>query len=85
MEPATSPSSDHTGWDSTLSRMIGRLSLHSASQWQSGGGRDLSAGHVTELEQSSMWVDEGQETMSPLVGEPDESAFQMSDAAGKNR
>uniref|UniRef100_A0A673B5W7 ALMS motif domain-containing protein n=2 Tax=Sphaeramia orbicularis TaxID=375764 RepID=A0A673B5W7_9TELE len=82
--PTLPLSSDHGGWDSTLSHMIGRLSHHSASQWLSSGGRDLFTGHMMELEQSSMWLVEGQEErMRPLVGEPDESAVQMSGSAGE--
>lgn len=68
-----SVSLDQGGWDSTLSRMIRRLSHQSSSQhWLS----DFYAGPLMSrmaLEQSSGWLDEGQgeSQMRPLVGEPD--------------
>ncbi|XP_040902301.1 centrosomal protein of 295 kDa isoform X1 [Toxotes jaculatrix] len=70
-----SVSLDQGGWDSTLSRMIGRLSHLSSSHWLS-GGQDFYAGQLmgqTALEQATTWLDEGQEEspMRPLVGELD--------------
>ncbi|XP_026047326.1 uncharacterized protein LOC113035808 isoform X1 [Astatotilapia calliptera] len=75
------------GWDSTLSRMIGRLSHQSSSHWLS-GGRDLYAGHMMgrmETQQSTSWLDEApdESQMRPLVGELDESAEQHSGSSGK--
>nr|XP_033486685.1 uncharacterized protein cep295 isoform X2 [Epinephelus lanceolatus] len=80
--PPVSVSSDQGGWDSTLSRMIGRLSHQSSFHWLS-GGQDFYAGQLmgqTSSEQSTTWLDEGPEEsrMRPLVGELDESAGQHS-------
>lgn len=85
--PLASVSTDQGGWDSTLSRMIGRLSHPSSSHWLS-GGQDFYAGQLIaqmEAEQSSAWLDEGAETswMRPLVGELDETAGQQSGSSGK--
>lgn len=82
-----SPSVGQDGWDSTLSRMIGRLSHQSSSHWLS-GGRDLYAGHMMgrmETQQSTSWLDEApdESQMRPLVGELDESAEQHSGSSGK--
>lgn len=68
-----SVSLDQGGWDSTLSRMIGRLSHQSSSHWLS----DFYAGPLMSrmtLEQSSTWLDEGrgESQMRPLVGELDD-------------
>ncbi|XP_033953526.1 uncharacterized protein [Pseudochaenichthys georgianus] len=73
-----STSFDHGGWDSTLSRMIGRLSHQSSSHWLS-GVQNVYAGQLmgrVPLEQSAAWSEEGLEGsgMRPLVGELDESA-----------
>ncbi|XP_069389921.1 centrosomal protein of 295 kDa isoform X2 [Paralichthys olivaceus] len=61
------------GWDSTLSRMIGRLSYRSSSNCQS-GWQDASQlmGQMVP-EQSTTWLEEVQEEsqMRPLAGEPD--------------
>ncbi|XP_023266066.1 centrosomal protein of 295 kDa-like [Seriola lalandi dorsalis] len=70
-----SVSMDQGGWDSTLSRMIGRLSHQSSSNWLS-GGQDFYAGQLMgqmALEPSTTWLDDGQEEslMRPLVGELD--------------
>ncbi|XP_078103166.1 centrosomal protein 295 isoform X1 [Sander vitreus] len=73
-----SMSFEQGGWDSTLSRMIGRLSHQSSSHWLS-GGQDFYAGQLMgqmPLEQSTTWLDESR--MRPLVGELDESAGQHS-------
>ncbi|TDH15402.1 hypothetical protein EPR50_G00030590 [Perca flavescens] len=73
-----SVSFDQGGWDSTLSRMIGRLSHQSSSHWLS-GGQDFYAGQLMgqmPLERSTTWLDESR--MRPLVGELDESAGQHS-------
>nr|XP_020479192.1 centrosomal protein of 295 kDa isoform X2 [Monopterus albus] len=64
------------GWDSTLSRMIGRLSHQSSSHWLS-GGQEFYTGQLlgqTALERSSTWMEGGQEDdqMRPLVGELDD-------------
>ncbi|CAI5692647.1 unnamed protein product [Oreochromis niloticus] len=82
-----SPSVGQDGWDSTLSRMIGRLSHQSSSHWLS-GGRDFYAGHMMgrmETQQSTLWLDEApdESQMRPLVGELDESAEQHSGSSGK--
>lgn len=80
--PPASLSLGQGGWDSTLSRMIGRLSHHrSSSHWLT-GGQDFHAsqliGQVTS--EPTTWLDEAQEgsRMNPLVGELDESAGQHS-------
>ncbi|KAK2913060.1 hypothetical protein Q8A73_007173 [Channa argus] len=67
-----SVSLDQGGWDSTLSRMIGRLSHMSGSQLLS-RGQDFYASQLV-LEQSSTWLVEGQgeSRMRPLVGELDD-------------
>lgn len=84
--PPVSVSLDHGGWDSTLSRMIGRLSHQSSSHWLS-GGQDFYAGQLMGQvsERSTTWLDEGPEEsrMRPLVGELDESAGQQSGSSGK--
>ncbi|XP_035536030.1 centrosomal protein of 295 kDa [Morone saxatilis] len=82
-----SVSLDQAGWDSTLSRMIGRLSHQSSSHWLS-GGRDFYAGQLMAQmasEQSTTWLEEGPEgsRMRPLVGELDESAGQHSGSSGE--
>ncbi|KAM6931874.1 uncharacterized protein cep295 isoform 2-T2 [Lycodopsis pacificus] len=81
-DPPVSVSFDHGGWDSTLSRMIGRLSHQSSSHWLS-GGQDFYAGQLTgrmASEQSTTWLDGGPEEsrMRPLVVELDESTGQHS-------
>ncbi|XP_071215951.1 uncharacterized protein [Salvelinus alpinus] len=71
-----STSLDH-GWDSTLSRMIGGPSNQSTSVSQLIGRM--------RLDQSSQWLDEGQDEswiMGPQVGELDESASQWSGSSG---
>ncbi|GAA6223572.1 centrosomal protein of 295 kDa [Lates japonicus] len=70
-----SVSSDQRGWDSTLSRMIDRLSHQSSSYWLS-GGQDFYAAQLMgqmAVEQSTTWLNESQEEsrMRPLVGELD--------------
>lgn len=80
---------DQSGWDSTLNRMIGRLTHQSSSHWLS-GGQDFYAGQVMgqiPSEQSTTWMDAGLEEsqMRPLVGELDESAGQHSGSSGKIR
>ncbi|XP_041661097.1 centrosomal protein of 295 kDa [Cheilinus undulatus] len=87
--PLVSLSLDQGGWDSTLMRMIGRLSHPSSSHWLS-GGQDFYAGHLIgemSSERSTTWLDEGQEEtlMRPLVGELDESAGQNSGSSGERR
>lgn len=75
---------DLSGWDSTLSRMIGRLSHQSGSHWLS-GGQDFYAGQLTGQmvsETSNTWLDAAAEDMRPLVGELDESAAQHSGSSG---
>ncbi|XP_026185651.1 centrosomal protein of 295 kDa isoform X1 [Mastacembelus armatus] len=74
--PPVSESLEEGGWDSTLSRMIGRLSHQSSSHWLS-GGQDFYAGQLMgqmALEQSTTWLEEDQEEnqMRPLVGEMDD-------------
>uniref|UniRef100_A0A671ULE2 ALMS motif domain-containing protein n=1 Tax=Sparus aurata TaxID=8175 RepID=A0A671ULE2_SPAAU len=76
--PVPPVSLDQGGWDSTLSRMIGRLSHQSSSHWLS-GGQDFYAGQLIGQmvsERSTSWFDgEPEESrMRPLVGELDESA-----------
>ncbi|KAK2846576.1 hypothetical protein Q5P01_009575 [Channa striata] len=67
-----SVSLDQGGWDSTLNRMIGRLSHMSGSHWLS-HRQDFYAGQLV-VEQSRTWLVEGQEEsqMIPLVGELDD-------------
>ncbi|XP_051254471.1 uncharacterized protein cep295 isoform X8 [Dicentrarchus labrax] len=82
-----SVSLDQGGWDSTLSRMIGRLSHQSSSHWLS-GGHDFYAGQLVAQmasEPSTTWLEEGPEgsRMRPLVGELDESAGQHSGSSGE--
>ncbi|XP_034460933.1 centrosomal protein of 295 kDa isoform X4 [Hippoglossus hippoglossus] len=61
------------GWDSTVSRMIGRLSHRSSSNGQSGWQDASQLMGPMVAEQSTTWLDEVQEEsqMRPLVGEPD--------------
>ncbi|XP_062275908.1 centrosomal protein of 295 kDa [Scomber scombrus] len=85
--PLASVSTHQGGWDSTLSRMIGQLSMASSSHWLS-GGQDFYAGQLLsqmDVEQSTTWVDEGQEesNMRQLVGELDETAGQQSASSGE--
>lgn len=85
--PVPPVSLDQGGWDSTLSRMIGRLSHQSSSHWLS-GGQDFYAGQLMGQmvsERSTSWFDgEPEESrMRPLVGELDESAGQHSGSSGK--
>ncbi|XP_034556597.1 centrosomal protein of 295 kDa isoform X2 [Notolabrus celidotus] len=85
--PVLSVSLDQGGWDSTLMRMIGRLSFQSSSHWLS-GGQDFYAGQLIggiTPEQSTTWLDGGLEEsrMRPLVGELDESAGQHSGSSGE--
>lgn len=85
--PVPPVSLDQGGWDSTLSRMIGRLSHQSSSHWLS-GGQDFYAGQLIGQmvsERSTSWFDgEPEESrMRPLVGELDESAGQHSGSSGK--
>ncbi|XP_065816078.1 centrosomal protein of 295 kDa [Labrus bergylta] len=84
---SVSVSMDQGGWDSTLMRMIGRLSHQSSSHWLS-GGQDFYAGQlIGEMpsEQATTWLDEGGEEtlMRPLVGELDESVGQHSGSSGE--
>ena len=62
------------GWDSTLSRMIGRLSHQSGSNGQSGWQDASQLMGPMMAAQSTTWLDEVQEEsqMRPLVGEPDD-------------
>ncbi|XP_029923683.1 centrosomal protein of 295 kDa isoform X3 [Myripristis murdjan] len=84
---SVSVSTSQGAWDSTLSRMIGRLSLPLPSHWLS-GGQDFYASQLIgqmDLEQSSAWLDGGQEEsqMRLLAGELDESAGQRSGSSGE--
>ncbi|XP_047450066.1 centrosomal protein of 295 kDa isoform X3 [Mugil cephalus] len=75
---------DPSGWDSTLSRMIGRLSLQSGSHWLS----DFYAGQLTgpvASEPSTTWLEEEESGMRPLVGEMDESAAHHSVRSSADR
>lgn len=83
--PPVSLSFDQAGWDSTLSRMIGRLSHLSGSRWPS-PGQDFDAGQLMGwMTSESSWLDGSPEEsrMRPLVGEPDETADQHSGSSGK--
>ncbi|XP_027135702.1 centrosomal protein of 295 kDa isoform X2 [Larimichthys crocea] len=71
---------DQGGWDSTLSRMIGRLSHQSSPHWLS-GGHDFYAGQMVS-ERSATWLDE-ESRMRPLVGELDESTGHHSGSSGE--
>ena len=73
-------------WDSTLSRMIDRLSHQPCSLWSS-GGRDFYSSQLMGrlgLEQSSVSFDEAQEEsrMRPLIGQLDESGVQRPGSSG---
>lgn len=76
---------DHSGWDSTLTRMIGRLSHQPGSEQLTGcqgpGELQVPSGHVTT------WLDGGQQEsqMRPLVEELDESAGQQLESSGTNK
>ncbi|CAL8351527.1 unnamed protein product [Lota lota] len=76
-------------WDSTLSRMIDRLSHQPSSLWSS-GGRDFYSSQLMGrlgLEQTSVSLDEGQEEsrMRPLIGQLDESGVQRPGSSGTER
>ncbi|XP_037828945.1 centrosomal protein of 295 kDa isoform X3 [Kryptolebias marmoratus] len=80
------PSFDQGGWDSTLSRMIGRLSHQSGSLWLS-PGQDFYAGQLMgRVASESSWLDGSPEEsqMRPLIGELDESADQHSGSSGES-
>uniref|UniRef100_A0A1A7YQM1 Uncharacterized protein n=1 Tax=Iconisemion striatum TaxID=60296 RepID=A0A1A7YQM1_9TELE len=79
---SASPSFDRGGWDSTLSRMIGRLSHLSSSHWMS-PGEDFTAGQQMGqmLAESSLLLEESQ--MRPLAEELDESADQHNRNSGE--
>ncbi|XP_035477657.2 uncharacterized protein cep295 isoform X2 [Scophthalmus maximus] len=70
-----SVSSDHGGWDSTLSRLMGRISHQPSSDLLSGGRDCCESGLMGQIlpEELTTWLDEGQEgsRMRPLVGESD--------------
>ncbi|XP_038140781.1 uncharacterized protein cep295 isoform X3 [Cyprinodon tularosa] len=69
--PRPGPPSDPSAWDSTLNRMIGRLTQQSGSHWLS-PGQDVCAGHQSS---EPLWLDEFQESpMRALVRELDYSA-----------
>uniref|UniRef100_A0A1A8JVF2 Uncharacterized protein n=1 Tax=Nothobranchius kuhntae TaxID=321403 RepID=A0A1A8JVF2_NOTKU len=73
---SASPSFDRGGWDSTLSRMIGRLSNLPSSHWLS-PGHDFTAGQLTgQMLAESSSLEESR--MRPLAEELDESADQHS-------
>lgn len=79
-------SPDQSSWDSTLNRMIGRLTRQSGSHWLS-GGQDFYAGQLVGQMlsgQSTIWSDEGPEEsrMRPLVAELDETAGRHSGSSG---
>ncbi|XP_074534904.1 uncharacterized protein cep295 isoform X2 [Halichoeres trimaculatus] len=81
--PAVSVSFDQGGWDSTLTRMIGRLSHASSSHWLS-GGRDFYAGQlIGEMPSGLSYAGLEESQMRPLVGELDESAGQNSGSSGE--
>lgn len=68
------PLTGQGGWDSALSRMIGRFSHQSGSHWLS-GVQDFYAGHLMMSQQSTSWLADvpNESQMRPLVGELDES------------
>lgn len=70
--------SDPGGWDSAVSRMIGRLSLQPGARWLS-PVLDINAGRTTPR-----WMDDSQEEsrMRPLVGELDDSVDPHSGSSG---
>ncbi|XP_013871349.1 uncharacterized protein cep295 isoform X2 [Austrofundulus limnaeus] len=85
--PPVSLSFDQTGWDSTVSRMIGRLSHQSGSQWPS-PGQDEDASELGRREVlGASWLDGGPEEsrMRPLVGELDESEQHSGSFGESNR
>ncbi|XP_056297464.1 uncharacterized protein cep295 isoform X2 [Pseudoliparis swirei] len=82
-----SVSFDQGGWDSTLSRLIGRLSNQSSSHSLS-GGQDFYTGQLTgpgPSEESTTWLDGGlgESRMRLLVVELDESAAQHSGTSAR--
>lgn len=70
--------SDPGGWDSAVSRMIGRLSQQPGARWLS-PVLDIHASRTTPW-----WMDESQEEsrMRPLVGELDDSVDPHSGSSG---
>nr|XP_040030601.1 uncharacterized protein cep295 isoform X2 [Gasterosteus aculeatus aculeatus] len=83
--PSASVSFDQGRWDSTLSRMISRLSHQPSSHWPS-GGQDFYADYLTgrvASEQATTGLDGGPEEsqMRPLVVEQDESSGQHSESS----
>ncbi|XP_034385039.1 uncharacterized protein cep295 isoform X3 [Cyclopterus lumpus] len=85
--PPVSVSFNNGGWDSTLSRLIGRLSRQSSSHSLS-GGQDFYAGQLTGAgasEESTAWLDggPGESRMRLLVVELDESAGQHSGSSAR--
>ena len=86
---SVSVSTDQGVWDSTFSRIIGRLSHQSRPESHGLSGaqnQKVYAGQLMKLElgQSSVWLDEGQEShMRPLLMELDESTVQSSGSSGK--
>ncbi|KAM6932934.1 uncharacterized protein cep295 [Xenentodon cancila] len=80
-QPPASLNSDPGGWDSTLSRMIGRLSHQSSSHWLS-AGQDFYAGNVVS-EPSRLTETAEESRMRPLVGELDESVGHLTRSSGE--
>ncbi|CAL8333526.1 unnamed protein product [Boreogadus saida] len=84
--PSLRAGANEGAWDSTLSRMIERLSHQPCSLWSS-GGRDFYSSPLIGrlgLEQSSVSFDEAQEDsrMRPLIGQLDESGVTRPGSAG---
>lgn len=82
-----SVSLDHSGWDSTLTRMIGQFGHQPTCQWQTGGQgpSDLPTMGQLSSENMTTWFSGGPEEsqMKPLVEELDESAGQQIESSGK--
>ncbi|XP_056466553.1 mucin-12 isoform X2 [Gadus chalcogrammus] len=84
--PSMRAGANEGAWDSTLSRMIDRLSHQPCSLWSS-GGRDFYSSQLMGrlgLEQSSVSFDEAQEDsrMRPLIGQLDESGVRRPGSTG---
>ena len=87
--PSMRAGANEGAWDSTLSRMIDRLSHQPCSLWSS-GGRDFYSSQLMGrlgVEQSSVSFDEAQEDsrMRPLIGQLDESGVRRPGSTGTKK
>lgn len=75
---------DHSGWDSTLTRMMGQFAHQ--SMWQTGGRGHSDLPTMGQLsEHLTTWLGGAPEEsqMEPLVEELDESAGQQMESSGE--